>query len=96
MFAKCSHWAEIRPLSGMICVGDAGAERVPDERAAGRRLRGQETDVVEPAHADARGGEDLRLVLGRRAKLLRRLVPLRLPVEVQLVAVGVAEGVLAR
>ena len=47
--------------------------------------------MVEPADVDAAGGEALRLVLQRRPQRLGRLIPLGLVVDLEQVAVRVAE-----
>src|SRR5690606_36172854 len=74
-------------------LGGVPAQHVPQELGARLDLGGQEVDVVEAADAHAHRRVRLRLVLQGRRQLRRRLVPLRLPVDLQLVPVRVAEHV---
>jgi len=71
----------------------AAAEGVADEPSVGLGLPGQVVDVVETPDADAARRVGLRLVLQRGPQVLRRGVTLGLPVDLELVAVRVAEQV---
>ena len=70
----------------------AQAQIALEELAAGADIDGQAVEVIDAADVDATGGKALRLVLQRRAELGGRLIPLGVVIELEDVAVGVAEA----
>jgi hypothetical protein len=71
----------------------AVAERVDAELAVGAHVGGEDVDVVEALDRAAAAGVAAGHVLERRAQVLRRVVALALVVELEPVAVGVAEAI---
>src|SRR5271166_277658 len=74
-------------------LGETEAEIFLKELAVRLHVDGEAVEVVEPANAHPARGIALRLILERGAKLLGRLVPARLVVELHDVAVGIVETI---
>ncbi len=73
-------------------LGAAQPERALEEFAAGADIHGEAVEVVDPPHVHAARRIALGLVLQRGAAIGGRVVPLRLPVELEDMAVRVAEA----
>jgi hypothetical protein len=71
--------------------GEAKAQIVLEELPVGLNVDREAVEVVEPAYIHAAGRKALRLVLQRPSQRGRRLVPLRLIVELDHVPVRIAE-----
>ena len=90
---------EVQPLGrdGAVVehdlLGHPGAERGSSESSVLFSLGGQVVHVIKAAHAYAAAGVGLRLVLQRRLQAAGRLVPLSLEVQLEFVAVRVAEQI---
>src|SRR5690606_19600680 len=69
------------------------AERLRHEVADDRYVGGQQVEVVDAAHGDAASVIALGKVLEGRALLRRRLVDLRVVIELEDVAVGIVEAI---
>src|SRR6185437_9377731 len=70
-------------------LGETEAEIVLEEFAAGGDVGGEAVPVVEPAYVAAARGKALRLILQGRLEFWRRLVPLRVEIELDDVAVRI-------
>src|SRR3954467_13382956 len=85
--------AGLRAVVELDALVEAVAERVDAELPVGPHVRGQDVDVVQALDRAAAAGVAAGDVLERRAQVLGRVVALALVVELEDVAVGVAEAV---
>src|SRR5439155_1228989 len=72
---------------------DTAAQRLRHEVADVGDIDGEQVDVIEPARRDAARRKTLRLVLERRALLRRRLIAVRLVINLEHMIVGIAEAI---
>ena len=70
-------------------LGKTEAEVLFEENPVGLDVGGQAVQMVQPPDIDAAGGISLRLILQRRTKFGRRLIPLGLVIQFDLMAVRI-------
>src|SRR5665213_2161515 len=81
--------AGLRSVIEHDAFGQAEAEIVLEELAAGGDVGGKPVPVIDPAHVAATRGKTLRLVLQGWLEFRRRLIPLGVVIELDDMAVGI-------
>jgi hypothetical protein len=74
-------------------LGEAEPEIVLEKFAVRPYVDRQAIEVIEPSHVDAARGIALRLVLQRRAKRVRGLIPFGLVIDLDDMPVGLVEAI---